>query len=141
MGQGSRQQCNWSTLENDRRQMADQKSEWIRSRSRLCHLKEYESRGKESPSKTSNNSEPLLVAQIATQSKTTKGRKPTQIVAEYELRMSQTPQGAERLDRRSEVVNEALAEEIQRGEQRKEKQQSYNSSTSMQFTRIERESD
>ena len=30
-----------------------------------------------------------------------------------------TPQGAERLDRRSEVINEALIEEVQRGEQRK----------------------
>ena len=32
-----------------------------------------------------------------------------------------TPQGAERLDRRSEVISEALAEEIQGGEQRRER--------------------
>ena len=32
-----------------------------------------------------------------------------------------TPQGAERLDRRSEVIKEALAEEIQRGEQGKKR--------------------
>ena len=32
-----------------------------------------------------------------------------------------TPQGAENLDRRSEVINEALAEEIQRNDQKKER--------------------
>ena len=32
-----------------------------------------------------------------------------------------TPHGAERLDRRNEVINEALAEEVQRGEQRKKR--------------------
>ena len=41
---------------------------------------------KKSPSKTSTNSEPLLGARVATQSETTKGRKPIQIVAEYELK-------------------------------------------------------
>ena len=35
------------------------------------------------------------------------------------LRIS--PQRAERLDRRTEVINEALAEEVQRGEQRKKR--------------------
>ena len=51
----------------------------------LCHVKEHESRGKESSSKTLTNSEPLLDAQVAMQSKTIKERKPTQIVAEREL--------------------------------------------------------
>ena len=32
-----------------------------------------------------------------------------------------TPHGAERLERRNEVINEALAEEVQRGEQRKKR--------------------
>ena len=32
-----------------------------------------------------------------------------------------TPHGAERLDRRDEVINEALAEEVRRGEQRKKR--------------------
>ena len=36
-----------------------------------------------------------------------------------EGRLRITPQGAERLDRRNEVINEALAEEIRRAEQRK----------------------
>ena len=38
-----------------------------------------------------------------------------------EARLRITPHEAERLDRRSEVVNGALAEEIQGGEQRKER--------------------
>ena len=41
---------------------------------------------KESPSKTLTNSEPLLDAQVATQSKATDGCKPIQIVAECELK-------------------------------------------------------
>ena len=40
----------------------------------------------ELPRKTSTNSAPLLDAQVAIQSRTTKGRKPIQFVAEYELR-------------------------------------------------------
>ena len=35
--------------------------------------------------------------------------------------LRKTPHGAERLDRRDEVINEALAEEVRRGEQRKKK--------------------
>ena len=66
-------------------QQTDHTFEWIRSQYRHCHLKEQESREKEPPSKTPNNSEPLLDAQDATQAKTTKGRIPIQIVAEYEL--------------------------------------------------------
>ena len=62
-----------------------QKFEWTRSQSLHCRLKEHEFRGKDSPSKTSTKSEPLLDAQVATQSKTTKGRELIQIVAEYEL--------------------------------------------------------
>ena len=41
---------------------------------------------KESSSKTSNNLDPLLVALVATESRQQKGRKPIQIVAEYELK-------------------------------------------------------
>ena len=36
-----------------------------------------------------------------------------------EERLRETPHGAERLNRREEVINEALAEEVRRGEQRK----------------------
>ena len=70
---------------------------------------------KESQSKTTTNSEPL-----ATQSRTTNGHKPTQIVAECVLENASN-NCAERLDRRSEVTNEALAEELQRDDQRKER--------------------
>ena len=50
----------------------------------------------------------------------TRGRKPFQVVAERELKnVSESPQGAEILDRRNEVINGALAEEVQRGEQSK----------------------
>ena len=38
-----------------------------------------------------------------------------------EERLGTTPHGAERLDRRSEVINEALAEEVRRKEQRKKR--------------------
>ena len=37
-----------------------------------------------------------------------------------------TPHGAERLDRIIEVINEALAEEVQRGEQRKKRRDNQN---------------
>ena len=108
MGQRSRRERNWSTVEN----VTDPIPQ-----SRVCQLKEHESRGKESPSKTSNNSDPLLDAQVGTQTKTTKrahahsdrGRE------RIEECLRTATQGAERLDRRSEVINEALADEIQRG--------------------------
>ena len=44
-----------------------------------------------------------------------------------------TPHGAERLGRRNEVINEALAEEVRRGEQRKK-------SSSFSSTRNKRKS-
>ena len=67
-------------------QWTDQKFEWTRSQSHHCHLEEHESRGKESPRKTSTNSKPLMDAQVATQSKITNGRKPKKIVAGCELK-------------------------------------------------------
>ena len=88
----------------------DQEFEWTGSQSRHCHLKEHKFRGKESSSKISTNSEPLLDVRVAMQSKTTKGH-----------RTVITPQGAETWNRRNEVINEALAEEIHTGEQRKKR--------------------
>ena len=67
-------------------QWTDQKFEWTQSQSLRCHSREHESRGKESPSKTSTNSDTLWDAQVATQSRTTNGHKPTQTVAEFELK-------------------------------------------------------
>ena len=55
------------------------------------------------------------------QSRTTKVHKTTQIVAESESKNASEPHGAERLDRRNEVINEALAEEVERGEQSKKR--------------------
>ena len=53
--------------------------------------------------------------------KTTKERRHTQIAADCESKRSlrNTPHGAERLDRRNEIISEALADEVRRGEQRK----------------------
>ena len=61
-------------------------------------MREHEFRGNASPSKTSKNSEPLLDAQVATQSKTTKGRKPIQTVAESELKNVSESFHTEQLD-------------------------------------------
>ena len=51
------------------------------------------------------------------------GQQTTPIVAECESKecLTATSQGAERLDRRSEVVSEALAEEVKRNDQTKER--------------------
>ena len=106
------QERNWSTFENNRRKVD---SEQTRNPSgpdpnpATSHCKEHESVGKESPSKTSTNSEPLLDAMVAMQSKTTKGRTPIQIVAECKKCLRITPHGTERLDRRGEVIYETLA--------------------------------
>ena len=121
--------------------------EWTQFESRPCHLKEHESREKESPSETSTKSEPLLDAEVATQSRTTHEHKLAQIVAECELKNASfriSPQGAERFDRRREVINEALAEELQSGEQKKERNSRVTTAApapktnSINITRIER---
>ena len=104
-------------------QLTDQKFELIPFQSLHCHLREHESRGRESPSRTLNNSDLQLDAQVVMQSRTTREVKHTQIDAGGESRtvLRKTPHGAERLDRRDEVINEALAEEVRRGEQRKKR--------------------
>ena len=73
-------------------------------------MKKHESRRKES--KTSTNLEPLLQHNQGQQTGTCSLRS---------LRCSKRQPGAERVDRRSEVINEALAEEIQREETKKER--------------------
>ena len=86
-------------------------------------FEEHKSRGKESPSNTLTNSEPRLDAQVAMQSRTTKGAQAhsDRCRKRIEECLRTTPHGAERLDRRNEVLNKALAEEVQRGEQRKKR--------------------
>ena len=75
-------------------------------------------RGRESPSRTSMNSD-----QVAMQSRTTKEDRQhsDRCRRRIEQNLRKTPHGAERLDRRDEVINEALAEEVRRGEQREGK--------------------
>ena len=98
-------------------QWTDQKFEWTPFQSIRCRLREHESRGKESPSKTLMSSEQRLDAQAAMQSKTTEAQS-DRCRMRIEECLRTTPHGAERLDRRNEVINEALAEEVRRGEQR-----------------------
>ena len=73
--------------------------------------------GKKSPSKTLTNSEPRLDAQDNKRARAHSDHSRQRI----EECLRTTPHGAERLDRRNEVTNEALAEEVQRGEQRKKR--------------------
>ena len=103
-------------------QLTDQKFGWIPSQSLRCHLREHESRGRESPRKTSMSSEPRSDAKAAMPSKTTKERRLTQIAADCESKNASGTLHMERKDwieGRNEVINEALADEVRRGEQRK----------------------
>ena len=53
-----------------------------------------------------------------------------------------TPRGAERLDRRNEVINEALAEEVRRGQQREKSDRATVAvPATISSTRTERKSD
>ena len=92
-------------------------------RSLRCRSREHAFRGRESPSRTLKSSEPRSDAKVAMPSKTTKEHRHTQIDAGSELKNASgnTPHGAERLDRRDEVINVVLAEEVRRGEQRKKR--------------------
>ena len=87
--------------------------EWTQFQSGHGHLKEFESSVKESPSKTSTNLEPLLIAQVATQSRTSNGHKLIQIIAGCELKNAPEQLHKEQKDwiEKSEVVSEALADE------------------------------
>ena len=109
MGQRSLQERNWRTLENDRRHMDSAQTRHSSGpdpNPAIAMLKEHETRWKESPSMTSTNSN----AQVATPSRHAHSDR-CRVRIEECLRI--TPEVAETLDRRSEVINEALAEEIQ----------------------------
>ena len=56
-----------------------------------CRLREHESRGRESPSKTLMSSEPRSDAQVAMQSKTRKEHRHTQIAARRESKNASEP--------------------------------------------------
>ena len=65
------------------------------------------------------SSEPLSDVKVATRSKTTRGHRHNQIVARNELKdaFESLHNGQKAWDRRNEVINEALAEEVRRAEQ------------------------
>ena len=79
-------------------QWTDQKLEWTPFQSFRCLSREHESRGRESPSKTSMSLEPRLDAQAAMRSGTTKEHKHAQIVAEGESKSVSEPLRMEHRD-------------------------------------------
>ena len=127
MGHGSRRQRDWSTVEKDRWKVDSGQTRSSSGsppfQSLHCCSREHEFRGKESPSETSTSSEPRLDVQAAMQSRTIKGHRHTQkrCRKRIEERLRTNPHGGVRLDRRSEVINEALPEEVRREEQRKKR--------------------
>ena len=83
-------------------QWTDQKLAWTPFQSLRCRSREHESRGRESPSKTSMSSEPRLHAQAAVRSGTTKEYRHTQIAAEGELKSVSEPLRVEQRERNEE---------------------------------------
>ena len=84
MGQRSHQERIWRTLENDKQQMDSRQTRNSSGFDPNPAMPQEGARIQREPSKTSNKSEALLDAQVATPSKTTKWRKPIEI--EYELK-------------------------------------------------------
>ena len=70
----------------------------VPSQSLRCHLREHESRGRESPRKTSMSSEPRSDAKAAMPSKKTKERRLTQIAADCESKNASGTLHMERKD-------------------------------------------
>ena len=102
-------------------QWTDQKFESTPFQALRCRLMEHESRGRESPSETLMSSEPRSDAQVAMKDNKRAQAHSDRCRTRIEECLRTTPHGAERLDRRNEVINEALAEEVRRGEQRKKR--------------------
>ena len=77
---------------------------------------ELECRERESPGRTWKPSEPTASARVAMRSDLESGHKLTLTPAASGLSnvSKQFPEGVERLDRRSEVLNEAIAKEVAR---------------------------
>ena len=65
------------------------------------------------------NSERQWVVQVATQSRKQEQAHSDRCRARIEERLRTTPQGAESFDRRNEVINEALAKDVQRREEKR----------------------
>ena len=88
-----------------------------------CRLREHESRGRESSSKDINEFGATIGCPGCNAIKDNKRAQAhsDRCRTRIEECLRTTPHGAERLDRRNEVINEALAEEVLRGEQRKKR--------------------
>ena len=86
-------------------------------------MKEHESRRERITKQDIEKSELLLDVRVATRSKTAQWRKPIQIVSGNHLKSAAgyLRKGDKRWDRRSELIHVALAEELQRDHQRKER--------------------
>ena len=107
---------------------------WTGRRYRLIHchhhqclLSELQCRGRESPGRTSKPSEPLQDARVAIRSDLEKRAQAHSdpCCNRIEERLKTTPEGAERVDRRSEVLNEALAKEVERNVRRRRGNRKY----------------
>ena len=86
MGQRSHQQCDRSTLENDRRQMDSRQTGNSSGPDTIPPVPLEGARIDREIFKTSANLEPLWDAQVATQSRTTKGHRHFQFVAECDMK-------------------------------------------------------
>ena len=116
---GDRQERDWTTLENDRRQMdSGQKRNSSGFDLNPASAIEGARIQRERITKQDSDEFGATVRCPGCNKRTQAHSDRCRVRIEECLR--RTPQGAERLDRRREVNNEALAEEIQRGEQRKE---------------------
>ena len=107
------QQYDWSAVEDDRRKMDSRQtisSSGPHSILSAAGLREHESRGRESPRKTLISLEPRSDAKAAMPSKTTKGAQAHSDRCRLRLEacLRNTWHGAERLDRRNEIINEGI---------------------------------
>ena len=85
-----------------------------------CRSRELEYKGRESPEQTLRSSVPLQDARVAIRSGKRAQAHSDPCRARIEECLKATPEGAEPLDRRSEVLNEALAKELDRNVRRRE---------------------
>ena len=103
--------------------MTGQKFEWTPFRSLRCRSREHAFRGRKSPSWTFDEFGATVGCPGCNAIKDNKRAQAhsDRCKKRIEECLRNTPHGAERLDRRDEVINEALAEEVRRGEQRKKR--------------------
>ena len=102
-------------------QLTGQKFKWTTSRSLRCRLREHEFRGREITKKDIDEFGATIGCQGCNAIKDNKRAQAHSDRCRLRIEecLRNTPHGAERLDRRNEIINEALADEVRRGEQRK----------------------